>query len=726
MFSSKKEVGKCSHGGFMDKTTSQDSKGRGINKDTNGAPQADLHLKAANLAFQSTYEVLKNFWASIGNQKFGNFLGFRGTSLAICIDTTGSMSPSIQSVKKTAIGLIDDSNAFNYILSPFNDPTWGPLTVTQDPVIFAQKINKLYAYGGGDVPELFYHGVLDAVRACEPNSVLYVFTDAPAKDEYLRPTTEMLAKDKNVKINPILIVGGFKNEDTKETETTMRANFLEDYESLAWATGGFTIFSSNAYVSGVSDLIVQQQTQENIQTLFVSSLDTTDSISTSTTYKYEFVVDESVKTLYFYVSSSSTLPYQIRLLDPKDQLVTITNYTFNSPNTKSFYLTVSSHGIWKIELSSASNPFSVKVTGLSEVEATTKLYEYKENIMHPSYFELSGNPKKLSQLVVTSSFENLKSKIKSGEFSIVLNNATVLTTLSGEVENDDEFSTVITNLTVPERDFRIKVRLELENGAIVERFEPFFFMPTSFNVNLGVNANQSSVIKINETFEFEFYVENVGSVLTASVDILITDSLELLDYKKRVTLPPNNNYKETVTLRIPNDVKYEGQTDLITVSVANVLTPTDTNYETIYVQIQSRNVTFDTIPQCVILSDEFSSSCNVNGKCSNLKYWNATLKVNDTGSGLSQINTIRNDQIGQEYTVNLTYDSFNYGSQQPLFVHVTADCCSQNFDIVVSDIYGNIGKCSFEKEANLAISLRFDSCNLFLVLFVSIFIWLKD
>ena len=719
----------------MDKTTSQDSKGKGINKDTNGAPQADLHLKAANLAFQSTYEVLKNFWASIGNQQFGNFLGFRGTSLAICIDTTGSMSPSIQSVKKTAIGLIDDSNAYNYILSPFNDPTWGPLTVTRDPVIFAQEIDKLYADGGGDEPELFYHGVLDAVKACEPNSILYAFTDASAKDEDLRPTTEMLAKDKNVKINPILVVGGWlKNDATKETETeteteteaTMRANFLDRYQSLAWATGGFTIFSTNSYISGVSDLIVQQQTQENIQTLFVSSLDTSDSINPSTTYKYEFVVDESVKTLYFYVSSSSRLPSQIYVLDPKDQQVNITNYTFNSPNTKSFDLNASSHGLWKIALSSANNPFSVKVTGLSDLEATTKLYEYKENIMHPSYFELSGNPKKLSQLVVTSSFENMKSNIKSGQFSIVLNNATVLTTLSGEVENGDEFSTLITNLTVPERDFRIKVRVELENGAIVERFEPVFFMPTSFNVNLEVNANQSSVIKINETFEFEFYVENVGSVLSASVDILIADSLELLDYKKRVTLPPNNNYKETVTLRIPNDVKYEGQTDLITVSVANVLTPTDTNYETIYLQIQSRNVTFDTIPQCVILSDEFYSSCNVNSKCSNLKYWNATLNVNDTGSGLSQINTIRNDQIGQEYTVNLTYDSFVYGSQQPLFIHVTADCCSQNFDIVVSDIYGNIGKCSFEKQANLAVSLRFGSCHLFLVLFVSIFVWLKN
>ena len=143
---------------------------------------------------------------------FANFLGFRGQSLVIAIDDTGSMQPSIDAVKKTAINLINDhQSSFNYILSPFNDPTWGPLTITKDKEYFAKKINGLVANGGDDTPELYYHGLLDALKVCEPNSIVFTFTDVPAKDDYLREEVLSLALMKSVRINSIVVKSSSKS-----------------------------------------------------------------------------------------------------------------------------------------------------------------------------------------------------------------------------------------------------------------------------------------------------------------------------------------------------------------------------------------------------------------------------------------------------------------------------------------------------------------------------------
>lgn len=202
-----KPKGKCSHGGSRDMTTLTDAVGFGINKDNELSDHGSLHIIAAKIALNDTIQQLQSLWTAVGNRTFGQFLGFHSSSLVIVIDTTGSMMPVIELVKQLAIGIIEftrgDNALFkpsNYILSPFNDPEWGPLIITTDAQFLIDKITNLTVFDGGDLPELYYHGLNDALEVCETNSLVYTFTDASAKDAYLRPKVHARATEIKARI----------------------------------------------------------------------------------------------------------------------------------------------------------------------------------------------------------------------------------------------------------------------------------------------------------------------------------------------------------------------------------------------------------------------------------------------------------------------------------------------------------------------------------------------
>lgn len=83
--SSIKPNGKCSHGGFLDQTSTTEPKG-GINKDSLSSSHGHLHITAADLAIAATSELLEDVRKAAGDRVFLQMIGIsKGSSNALCM-----------------------------------------------------------------------------------------------------------------------------------------------------------------------------------------------------------------------------------------------------------------------------------------------------------------------------------------------------------------------------------------------------------------------------------------------------------------------------------------------------------------------------------------------------------------------------------------------------------------------------------------------------------------
>lgn len=124
----------------------------------------------------------------LGEQTFNQFFSIEsGTSLTFVLDTTGSMQRDINQVQSIVRYLSsaadeEDFSIHNYILSPFNDPMYGPAEQYMDKGPFLSALEGLRANGGGDCPELILKGLVGGLEQTMSFSPVFVFTDAEAKD----------------------------------------------------------------------------------------------------------------------------------------------------------------------------------------------------------------------------------------------------------------------------------------------------------------------------------------------------------------------------------------------------------------------------------------------------------------------------------------------------------------------------------------------------------------
>ncbi|CAF1566375.1 unnamed protein product [Rotaria sp. Silwood1] len=584
-----KPVGKCSHGGVMDYTVETDAKGGGISKDTSRSDHGHLHTLAASVAYNATKQILSEFWTMIGNEPFGHFLGlatslrnFSSNSLVIVMDDTGSMASYIEMAKQIAIGIVDihknlDYPPINYILSPFNDPTWGPLTISRTPEAFVLEISKLDAHDGGDGPELYYHGIVDALKACEIGSVLYAFTDAPAKDAYLKSQAIQLAKEKRVIIT--LFYANPRARQLKKQSgrafinTTDVIEYLDiiDGTDLPSVTGGVMMGINAEALNATSEYIIQNLEIDKMTTvIFAKGLN----------MNVKFHVDLSIKSLKIEVTSANFLsPGNFRLIKPSGVAVT------SSPTSQTSYILLytipvgtTESGEWTL-ISSMDVDHTIQVNAISQTICSSAIQkEIIDSSSNISFTPLTNQPiKEETDLFILTICENLPSELKTGYVNLIdaNNGSKVLQTLTPIQISPTGF---LSRLTVPNVNFRLNTVVNLQDGTTVQRGKKEIISPTSISLSID---DQPYFVLVNNTLLINYTLYNHGQTqLTITLRVIDTMGLLSTDgFVKAYSVAAISNVSDTIAMDAINIPNMNSNSTVITNSIVFSIAALDYKYD---------------------------------------------------------------------------------------------------------------------------------------------------
>lgn len=97
--------------------------------------------------------------------------------------------------------------------------------VETDPNVLLELLNAIEVGGGGDCPELAIEGLIKAAQVAHPQSTMYFFSDADAKDTEYEPVLQSLLALKQLDINFLLTGTCTKKRQTGSLPYVQLADF---------------------------------------------------------------------------------------------------------------------------------------------------------------------------------------------------------------------------------------------------------------------------------------------------------------------------------------------------------------------------------------------------------------------------------------------------------------------------------------------------------------------
>lgn len=608
------KVDKCRHGGVMD----SGSRFHGINKDARApltSPDGHLlHDKAAAVATEATKEWVRNavvLQHKLTDAQVAALFGY-GPSLGFAIDTTGSMGGIIASVKAEAIGLVDSrldtrDEPRQYVLSPFNDPGVGPLTVTDNPDDFKAAISSLSASGGGDCPEFSMAGQLAAVSAMDEGGTLFAYTDADAKDAYLAGLVAAAAKANKITVYQMMFgscSGAFSAPATGRSATrtgqepaaapkssaaggsaredVAAAAVAEEnpYVRIARETGGQVFhlgYGDAGVITKLADAVVRSDT--------VDVLSQTAPL-TGTATDIAVPVDSHLGSVTFAVSSSGSLG--LKVLRPDGTTVTPADagVTILSPSTGTTQVVTVNKpaaGPWKLRLT-GSGVATVTVRGSSDLSLEFANFVAPSDVSGDADTDYQGP---IDGAPVAGRTTGLDAGLGDGyagaAFELRRPNGSVISKLALNKAESEFFGT----FTVPSEPFRVFVTGKDDKGKPFVRVRSDLVTPTT----LTVTAPPVGEIPAGTATTVEFGVHNygpAGSFTPAALDekgYVTSVSPSTLD------LAAGADGKVSVTLQPPAGLTGDGLSDSLTVTVTRADDPSVSNYAVASFGIFTKDVT---------------------------------------------------------------------------------------------------------------------------------------
>jgi len=544
-----KPAGKCSHGGPTD-TSARRISGEGINKDSSSraiSPHDFLHTVAAGVAQNATKQFIRDIQAAATESQVKLLLGAGPTfGYAIGKKQGMSMGSVIDGVKEQLIQIVNERLGTKdepslYVLAPFDDTSVGPVTKTTDANVFIDALNRLFASDGGDCsdPELSEAGMLAALAASDGDADLFVFTDASSKDRVLTDQVNALARDKGIRIYPILL-GSCSSVDPS-------------YIKEADDTGGqlFSLLPSEAgSITRLGDLIVRSN---EVNLLLI------DDTFAGTARTYTVPVDSTMTRVTFSISGTTSVVVTRpsgTIVQPSDPGVTVlslsggTIYSIISPVA----------GEWSVSVNGTGD-VSVKVSGESSLDLSSfRFVELGGRPGHQGFFPIDGLPLAGQEGTVKAV---MSGDFNTAQFELRSETGTVLQTLalSPVPETTNEFSGQV---TPPASSFRVYVTGRDITGANYQRLLSGSIRPQTVDIDAPVSQDLGP----GQSFTYTFTITNLGASDTFS--FTGSDDENYLTAISPSTFSLNTNESRDVTVQLqtpPNATP--GTSDTLTVNVAS-------------------------------------------------------------------------------------------------------------------------------------------------------------
>ncbi|GFS46965.1 hemicentin-1 [Trichonephila inaurata madagascariensis] len=323
------------------------------------------------------------------------------STLAFVFDITGSMYDDLVQVIEGAARILStilarrEKAIHNYVLVPFHDPDVGPVTVTTDPDLFQRHLKELYVQGGGDCPEMSVGAIKLALEVSQPNSHIYVFTDARSKDYYLLEDVLKLIQRKQSQV-VFVMTGDCGNHSHPGYQA---------YERIASTSSGQVFHLMKSDVDEVLNF-VRVSLQARKVNLFAIDRNAGD------LREFEFDVDGSLREFTVSVSGESPV---ITVINSKGEVIDQTKGLFELLNHKNISIVNIKDpepGRWKLRVNS-EGPHTIRATGLSKIDFVHGFSRQPtENLKETYHRPLKGAPTYLlvnaTELPEPATFSNVK------------------------------------------------------------------------------------------------------------------------------------------------------------------------------------------------------------------------------------------------------------------------------------------------------------------------------
>ncbi|XP_073699204.1 von Willebrand factor A domain-containing protein 7-like [Garra rufa] len=709
LFSSTKPPGKCSHGGSLDRTSSREPTG-GINKDDISSDHGFLHFRAADMAISATMEVLQDIRLAIGDRTFLRLMGLSQTSvLAFVIDTTGSMSDDITEAKRVSFSIIDSRRGTpeepsEYILVPFNDPDFGPLTRTKDASIFKQRINSLSASGGGDAPEMCLSGLLLALAGAPPSTDIFVFTDAAAKDSELKSTVQAMIERTKSTVTFLLTNALRRRRDVSQsqrfTSRSITPSPIKLYRDLAHVSGGQTIEVTKATLSQATAVITDASTSALV-TLFQVVR------SPAIAENFYFFLDPSLSNVTVYVTGDSPVltiysPTGVSqsgsVADgPLGRIWTVGNLKrvkLNSDNQT---------GEWKISINSTAF-YSLKVIGQSSVNF---LFNFVEQLEGGDFTPKANRPfigRNATLFVSVTGGDSVTVT------DVLLVEASGSGVVNGTIKSVGATDFLVNIDRIPEWAFVVQLKGLLNHST---RPLPSRFQRQSPTQQQGsrftITAQPKNTMEPGIPVVFNFTLVNSATGGNYTIQARTDRSFTVL-FPSSLNMGTEGSAQGAMTLTAPSNT--ESGTDVTLTIEAEDSESGDSNYMAVRFTVMTKVTDFSS-PVCQVVS--IKADCPV--ECSNGS-WELSANLTDgNGTGIARVSLSRgNGSLSLSYVMSVRGTNVVVASYN-------ASCCSQEVELVAVDRVGNVGTCftSIKKTftTNGSYSVTFSMCVALVGLFVS-------